>query len=120
MHQGRQRAKRCLTCSHSRVEKRFDFGGEGGHLLRLRGEAAVLKERAGLGASGEQLCLGVDQQPDLYCLQVVKIYSNPFPTTNSPRNERYETLTSAACVGEEGHPLAVQSAFPRRNILYRR
>jgi len=57
MHKGRQRAKRCLTCSHSRVEKRFDFGGEGGHLLRLRGKAAVLKERAGLGASGEQALL---------------------------------------------------------------
>ena len=38
----------------------------------------------------------------------------------SEKREIHTRLSSAACVGEEGHPLAVQSALPRRNILYRR
>ena len=65
-----------LTCSRSRVEKRFDFGGESGHLVPLRGKAAVLKERdVGINLGDPPgLCLGVSVQPDLYRLPVVKCY----------------------------------------------
>ncbi len=43
-----------LACSCSRVEKRFDFGGEGGHAVRLWREGCSVERAVGGGEEGER------------------------------------------------------------------